>query len=411
MKAAIIAIGSEMLGPVRVDTNSLKITAALERAGVGLIRKSIVGDTRDDLVLEMKFALEQADVLVVTGGLGPTEDDLTREALAAAFDLEMEVDLSIIEKIQSRFRIRGTAMPEVNKRQANVFRGQTTLYNERGTAPGFHLQLHGKHIWVFPGVPHELEWMIATYLTPWLDSVGGARGRHRRILKITGLPESAVEEKLKPYYDAHPGEPVTILASPSAIEVHVIAEGSEEEAKKHIAGRERELLDIFGDRVFGYDQDTLEAVAGRLLAGRKETVSVAESCTGGLLSSRFTDVPGSSAYFIAGAVCYDARAKSAFANVDPALIREHGEVSEEVAIALAQGIRARFDTTYGIGVTGIAGPGGGSELKPVGTVHIAVATRERCEHRKIFWPVTRPLIRWFSSQTALDLMRKMIMTS
>ena len=180
--ASIIAIGSEMLGPIRVDTNSLKITAALEQFGVPVWRKSIVGDALSDLVQEIRYAADRSDVVIITGGLGPTEDDLTREALAEAFGLEMEVDVSIIETIQSRFAARGWTMPEVNKRQANVFRGQTMLRNDRGTAPGFHLQVEGKQVWVFPGVPHELEWMLATYLRPWLEERSGGRRVHFHLL-------------------------------------------------------------------------------------------------------------------------------------------------------------------------------------------------------------------------------------
>src|SRR5436190_1105232 len=190
MNAAIIAVGTEMLGPTRVDTNSLKATAVLETFGVPLARKSIVGDTLADLVAEIGFSSAHADILITSGGLGPAEDDLTREALAEAFGLRMQVDQSIIDKIEARFRARGTTMPEVNKRQANVFIGQTTLYNERGTAPGFHLEVRGKHVWVFPGVPHELEWMLERYFTPWLAEVSGGVARHRRILKVAGLTES-----------------------------------------------------------------------------------------------------------------------------------------------------------------------------------------------------------------------------
>lgn len=403
--AAIIAIGSEMLGPSRVDTNSLKITAALEDFGVGLIRKSVAGDRLDDLVDEIRYAAAHAGIIVTTGGLGPTEDDLTRDALAKAFGLEMEIDSSIIERIEARFAARGWKMPEVNKRQASVFRGQTTLRNERGTAPGFHLEVGGKNIWVFPGVPHELEWMLATYFTPWLQSKFGARARHRRVLKIAGLTESGVEERLKPYYDAHNHEPLTILASGAQIEIHLQADGSEEEAKAAIASREKELLEIFGEKVFGFDSDVMEAVVGRMLVERKATVSTAESCTGGLLSSRITDVAGSSSYFMGGAVCYTADAKMFLAGVDPALIQQHGEVSEPVAVELAKGIRRRFGTTFGVGVTGIAGPGGGSEAKPVGTLHIAVADAHRHEQRKLFWPMTRPMFKWFATQSALDLLR------
>jgi nicotinamide-nucleotide amidase len=315
------------------------------------------------------------------------------------------VDTSIIEWIESRFAARGWKMPEVNKRQANVFRGQTTLRNERGTAPGFQLQVEGKDLWVFPGVPHELEWMLENYLTPWLQQKCRARARYRRVLKIAGLTESGVEEKLEPYYERHDHEPLTILASGAQIEIHLQAEGNETEAKAAIAAREKELLEIFGEKVYGFDSDSLEAVIGRMLMERRATVSVAESCTGGLLSSRFTDVPGSSNYFLGGAVCYSAEAKMFLVGVDPALMQQFGEVSEQVAVDLAKGVRRRFHTTFGIGVTGIAGPGGGTEAKPVGTLHIAVADFNRYEHRKLFWPMTRSMFKWFATQSALDLLR------
>ena len=406
MNATIIAVGTEMLGPTRVDTNSLKVTGVLETYGVPLVRKSICGDTLADLVDEIEFAFAHSDVVITSGGLGPTEDDLTREALSKAFGLEMQVDQSIIDKIEARFRARGGKMPEVNKRQANVFGGQRTLYNERGTAPGFHLQIRGKHVWVFPGVPHELEWMLETFFRPWLAEVSGGVARHRRVLKVAGLTESGVEERLKPYYDAHRDEPFTILASPGGIELHLVYDSLDT-----IAAREQEMLSLLGHHVFGYDNDTLEAVVGRMLTERKETLATAESCTGGLLAQRITDVAGSSAYFIGGAVCYDARAKTDLAGVDPELIRAHGEVSEEVAIALARGIRERFQTTYGAGITGIAGPGGGSEAKPVGTVHIAVASAGSHEHRRTFWGgTTRHIVRALSAQTALDMLRRVMNT-
>src|SRR5438128_4011912 len=234
--ASIIAIGSEMLGPTRVDTNSLKITATLEDYGIALVRKSVVGDRLADLADEIRYSLAHSHVLILTGGLGPTEDDLTREALAQAFGLEMEVDESIIQRIEARFAARGWKMPEVNRRQANVFRGQTTLKNERGTAPGFHLQVEGKDVWVFPGVPHELESMLETYFVPWLQKRVGGRARQRRVLKVAGLTESGVEQKLEPDYEAHKHEPLSILASGGQMEIHLIADGSEEVAT--IATRE-----------------------------------------------------------------------------------------------------------------------------------------------------------------------------
>ncbi|HEX2123239.1 MAG TPA: competence/damage-inducible protein A [Thermoanaerobaculia bacterium] len=411
MNAAIIAIGSEMLGPQRVDTNSLKITAALEEFGIPVVRKSVVGDTLSDLVDEIRFNCERAAMLVITGGLGPTEDDLTREALAEAFGLAMEVDQSIIDRIASRFAARGWTMPEVNKRQANVFVGQTTLTNERGTAPGFHIESGGKHVWVFPGVPHELEWMVATYLRPWLEQISGGRSRYRRVIKIAGLTESGVEEKLKPYYDAHPGEVPTILASGGHIEIHLQSDGAESDARAAIASRESEIAALFAERIFGYDDDTIESVLGELLKRRGQTLAVAESCTGGLLGSRITDVPGSSAYFVGGAICYTGAAKTALAGVDPELIREHGEVSEPVAIALARGIRERFGATWGAGITGIAGPTGGTPAKPVGTVHIAVAWADGHKHRHLLWQGPRQIVKWYSTQQTLDLLRRAVLTN
>lgn len=404
-QAGIIAIGSEMLGPTRVDTNSLKITTALETWGVPVVRKSVVGDLLADLVAEIRYAFDRVDLLVITGGLGPTEDDLTREALAKAFGLTMEVDQSIVDWIEARFAERGWKMPEVNKRQGNVFVGQTTLRNQRGTAPGFHLETGGKHVFVFPGVPHELEWMLATYFTPWLAESTGGRPRIRRVLKIAGMTESGVEEKLKPYYERHPGELVTILASGGQIEIHLNAD-----AQSFIDTREAELREIFGARLFGVDDDTMESVVGALLLARGETVSTAESCTGGLLGSRITDVAGSSAWYMGGAICYTAAAKTDLVDVPAELIREHGEVSEPVAIALARGARARFGTTWGVAITGIAGPTGGTPEKPVGTVHIAVAGPDGDQHRKLLWPAPRPMVKWFSTQAALDLLRRTMLT-
>ncbi len=406
--ASIIAIGSEMLGPTRVDTNSLKVTSAFESFGIGVVRKSVVGDTQSQLVDEIRYSIAHADILVTSGGLGPTEDDMTRDALAEALGLTMEVDTAIIERLEKRFAARGWTMPEVNKRQANVFVGQTMLPNERGTAPGFHIQQDGKHVWVFPGVPHELEWMVGTYLKPWLASITGGQSRFRRVLKIAGMTESGVEEKLKPYYAAHP-EPLTILATSGQTELHLASDGSESEASAEIASRERELRELFGDKIFGADEDVLEGVLGRILAARGESVATAESCTGGLLASRITDVPGSSAYFLGGAVCYTAAAKIDLVGVDPALIAEHGEVSESVAIALARGARERFGSTYGIGITGIAGPGGGTEAKPAGTVHIAVAGAQTHRHWKLLWPMERSLFKRIATQSALDLLRLFVL--
>lgn len=412
MHAAIIAIGSELLGTTRLDTNSLRLSECLEKYGVGLSRKSVVRDSVEEIARELSFSLSRQEVVILTGGLGPTEDDLTREAVAKALRLTLEEDPSILRVIEKRFEARSLRMPAVNARQAQVFSGQKTLLNDRGTAPGFHLNVMfegaPRDIWIFPGVPYELDGMIDKHLEPWLQAVRKGKSRFRRVLRITGMTESAVEEKLLPFYRENPHEPVTILSSQGEIQIHLQADGTPEEGLARLDSWERRLREIFGERIFGLDDESLELIVGRLLARRAETVSTAESCTGGLLASRITDVAGSSAYFLGGAVAYSRGPKLFMVGVDPAKIDEHGEVSEEVAREMAAGVRRRFGTTYGVGITGIAGPGGGSEDKPVGTVHLAVANQQQVKHRKALFGGSREVIKRYSTQAALDMLRLFI---
>lgn len=414
MRAAIIAVGSELLGPTRIDTNSLYLTRVLERNGVGLIRKSIVGDDESEIVREMRVALETCGLVLVTGGLGPTEDDLTREAVARACGLELEEDREILRAIDEKFSSRNLMMPAVNARQALVFRGHRTIPNPRGTAPGFHLELGehetAHHVWIFPGVPWEMEGMVETDLEPWLRSVHPSRGRYRRVVKITGMAESAVEERLAPFYEKHRGEePVTVLATSYEIQLHLHADGLEAEAEARLDGLEQELRAIFGHRIYGTDEQILESVLGRLLASRGETAAAAESCTGGLVGSRITDVSGSSAYFLGGVVAYSRDAKVELVGVDAKTIDEHGEVSEETARAMAEAVRKRFGATYGIGTTGIAGPTGGTDEKPVGTAHVAVARDGETMHRRYLLPPPRDRVKNLTAQAALDMLRRMIL--
>ena len=403
MRAAIIAIGSEMLGIGRTDTNSLDITAVLERYGVALDRKSIVADDRPSIIREMQYLLENHEIVVVTGGLGPTEDDLTREAIAELLGWHLLEDAAIVEQIRERFAARGIRMPEVNRRQARIFEGNVPLANPRGTAPGFHLEFEyaaaKRHLWVFPGVPHELAGMLENHFEPWLQSVGGTRVE-RKILKIAGLTESQVEERLAPYYSAHRNEPFSILASGGEIQIHLTAANSDQ-----LEARRREIAALFLTELFGADDDTLESAVGRMLVERGETLGIAESCSGGLLSSRITDISGSSTYFLGGIISYTRDAKQFLLGVDPAVIDAQGEVAEEVARQMARGARRRFGSTYGIGITGIAGPTGGTPEKPVGTVHIAVATPSQIEHRKLLLNGSRKMIKRQSTQHALNLLR------
>jgi nicotinamide-nucleotide amidase len=412
MDAAILAVGSELLGSMHVDTNSLALANALERYGVRVKRKSVVGDEADAIGAELEFALRDVDVVIVTGGLGPTRDDVTRQAVADALGLQLVEDPAILEDIESKFSSRGLRMPAVNERQAKVFSGHKIVRNPRGTAPGFHLNISvgqkAKHVWLFPGVPYELDGMIGNDLEPWLQKLRPEL-MHRRVVKLAGLTESAAEEALRPYYERHEGERVIVLAARGEIHVHLMAEGDADDAYPRLTEMEKHLRELFGDRVFGLDHETLESTVGKLLTGRGETVSTAESCTGGLLGSRITDVSGSSAYYIGGAVAYSQQAKLFLIGIDPATIEKHGEVSEEVAIEMAQGVRRRFGTTYGMGITGIAGPTGGTAAKPVGTVHVAVAGRDAFRHKRFLFTGSRELVKHYSVQVALDMLRLMIL--
>ncbi|HUO84372.1 MAG TPA: CinA family nicotinamide mononucleotide deamidase-related protein [Thermoanaerobaculia bacterium] len=411
MKAAIVAIGSEMLGPTRLDSNSLHMTRVLERYGVTVERKEVLPDDVAVIIDVLRDLADRYPLLLISGGLGPTEDDLTREAVAEAFGLRLEEDPTILTDLERKFRSRGLAMPQVNQKQALVFHGQRTLMNPRGTAPGFHLNLARqdaqRHVWVFPGVPWELEGLLENELEPWLkESMPDGRGIFRRVIKVTGMSESAVDEKLQPFYRSHQGRiPVTMLATRAEIQVHLQARGTPDRAYSDLTAMEMQVREFLGERIYGVDDDLIEEVIGRLLISRGETLAVAESCTGGLLGSRITDVSGSSAYFMGGIVAYSGEAKVRLLEVDPAAIGEQGEVSEEVARQMAAGVRRHFGTTWGIAITGIAGPTGGTPAKPVGTVHLAVAGTQTAEQRMVILPPPRDRIKNLASQAALDVLR------
>lgn len=408
MRAAIIAVGSEMLGISKVDTNSLEVTRHLEEWGVELVRKSVIGDHAADLAHELRAAFDICDVVVVMGGLGPTEDDVTKEVVSGVLGIPMREEAKVLAKMLALFEKRGYPMPETNRKQALVFEGHRYLENPRGTAPGFHLDFNWsgatRHLWIFPGVPVELRGMLEADFGPWLQTLGLSR-RYWRTLRIAGMPESLADQKLKGFYETYRETPVTILASRGELSLHFYANGPEDAAYARLLAMEADVREALGERVYGCGDDTLELVVGRLLVSRAETLAIAESCTGGLLSGRITDVPGSSKWFLGGVVAYSGEVKMSMVGVDPAHIQQHGEVSEEVARDLAEGARRRFGASWGIGVTGIAGPDGGSEAKPVGTVHIAVASRGHVEHRKLYFAGGREQVRRFATNAALDLLR------
>ena len=365
MKAWIVAVGSEMLTPFRVDTNSLVITEKLNAIGCDVRLKVVVGDDVEELSALFARGVGLVDLIVCTGGLGPTEDDITRDALARAFDLPFDTDTAVLDSIRQRFEARGMTMREINKRQALVPRGADVLPNSRGTAPGLWLQREGTSVLLLPGPPREMQPILERVIDERLKPQSGSRGLFRRVLKLTGRPESEVDSIAQPVYSRWVNAEIpivtTILAKMGQIELHLTADAaSEAEGHAALAVAVRELLEVLGPSVYSIDGRGLEQVVGDQLRERRMTIAVAESCSGGLLASRLTDVPGSSDYMDRGVVCYSNEAKTELLGVPAALIAEQGAVSEAVAQAMADAVRERARSSVGVGITGIAGPGGGS---------------------------------------------------
>lgn len=406
MKAEIIAVGSELLTPDRLDTNSLFLTEELNKLGIEVLRKTIVGDNRELLAAAFQDALHRVPVVISSGGLGPTEDDLTRETVAELLGRKLRRNDDVVRAIEARFRSFKREMPELNLRQAMVPEGAEVLENPRGTAPGLWLEDRDRMIALLPGPPRELKPLFIEQVLPRLQQrVSGVRMYHRE-LRVTGLGESHVEERIRPIYTRYKDVNTTILATPGEIQVH-LRRWTEDAVQANAILDEmiRSFELALGDRIFAHSAVSLEEVVAELLATNRATIATAESCTGGLLAERLTRIPGSSSYFLGGAVCYSNELKTAWADVPPEVIATKGAVSSEVAIALAEGIRRRVGSTFGVGITGVAGPGGGSEEKPVGTVHIALAFPGGVKERAVHLPGDREMIRFHASQVALDIVR------
>ncbi|HMJ86432.1 MAG TPA: competence/damage-inducible protein A [Vicinamibacterales bacterium] len=414
MKACILAIGSEMLTPFRVDTNSLFITERLNAIGYDIRLKAVVGDDVDELADVLRAAIGWADLIVITGGLGPTEDDVTRDAVARVHDMPLEVDEAIADRIRDRFARRGMTMPDINRRQAMVPRGAVVLENPNGTAPGLWIERGRTAMVLLPGPPREMKPMLEGVVRDRLAPRSGTAGLFRRVLKITGRAESDVDAQAQPTYAKWTSSPVpistTILAVLGQIELHLTAQAANPDAA-HAAldAAVLEMQQVLGPSVYSTDGRSLEAVVGDLLRQHTLTIAVAESCTGGLLASRLTDVPGSSDYVERGVVCYSNRSKTELADVPAALIAEHGAVSEPVARAMAEGIRSRAGTNIGIGITGIAGPGGGTPEKPVGTVSVAVIGDDQTRVRTFQFIGGRDMVKFQAAQAALNMTRLAVM--
>ena len=406
MKAEIIAVGSELLTPDRIDTNSLFLTEELNKLGIEVLRKTIVGDDRELLAEAFRDALNRVPVVIASGGLGPTEDDLTRETVAELLGRRLQRNDAVVRAIEARFRSFKREMPEVNLRQAMVPEGAEVLPNPRGTAPGLWLEDQGRMVALLPGPPRELKPLFLEQVLPRLEKRSNAVRMFHRELRVTGLGESHVEERIRPMYTRHREVHTTILATPGEIQIHLRAWNEDAASTNTLLD---ELVRSFelalGDRIFARAATSLEAVVAQLLLERRATIAAAESCTGGLLAERLTRIPGSSSYFLGSVVCYSNELKTAWADVPGELIAAKGAVSSEVAMALAEGIRRNLRSTLGVGITGIAGPSGGSEEKPVGTVHIAVAAPGGTQEKLVHLPGDREAIRFYASQLALDMVR------
>ncbi|MFN6963073.1 MAG: competence/damage-inducible protein A [Pyrinomonadaceae bacterium] len=408
--AEIIAIGSELLTPDRTDTNSLWLTARLNELGIEVLLKTIVGDDEARLEEVIRDAVKRSDLVITTGGLGPTEDDITRPVAARALGRELVYHDEIEDQLRERFSLWGREMPEINKRQAYVIEGAEILPNPNGSAVGMLIETDGRTIAIFPGPPREMQPMFSDHVWPRLAEKAGGLRKKRRVLKVSGLGESAVDEAISPIYRAFETIETSILFNRSEVEVHLTAKArSESEADEALDECTRRIVEKLGHAVFSTSGESLEEVVGRLLTERSATLSVAESCTGGLIGSRITDVAGSSRYFIEGVVSYSNDAKIRTLGVPRETIEKHGAVSAETAQAMAAGMRHLARTDYALSVTGIAGPGGGSSSKPVGTVFVGLADEEGVKTVRLHLPGDRYLVRWRSSQAALDLLRRRLL--
>jgi len=414
VNAEIIAIGSELLTPFRQDTNSLYLTERLNQLGVEVVLKTIVGDSRERLVSVAQHALFRSDIVIFMGGLGPTEDDLTREAVAEALGVELRRNSEILAKLEQRFASRGYKFTPNNHKQADVIEGATVLPNANGTAPGQWIsgQYEGRErlVILLPGPPFELKALFDEQCFDRLRNKLPPAHIATRVLKIAMMGESLVDSRVAPIYTRYTDVQTTILAGAGEIQFNLFCRAETLEAAQ---ARVDELADAIEDEledaVYSSRGESLEQIVGYYLQMRNSTLAAAESCTGGLLAERITTISGSSRYFVGGAVVYSNELKTKFADVPAELITKHGAVSREVAAAMAEGIRKRCHATLGVGITGVAGPTGGTEEKPVGLVYVALASDGGTEVVERKFPGDRKRIRWFSSQQALDMVRRKLM--
>lgn len=411
MNAEIIAVGSEMLTAERVDTNSLYLTRELNNLGVEVVAKAIVGDDRERLADSVRRGLSRSGIVILTGGLGPTEDDVTREAVALALDRKLIFNAGIADALEQRFSRAGRKMADVNKRQAFVIEGATILPNDRGTAPGQWVEESGAVAMLLPGPPHEMQAMYERQCAPRLARIVPKLVIRTAFLRVAGMAESDLDQLISPVYKPFANPATTILAAAGDLQIHLRAQcetvADADALLAQVAGPIEALL---GDRLYSRKGEPLEAVVGQMLRESHATVSVAESCTGGMLGERFTAVPGSSDYFLGGFITYTDQMKVELLGVPAEILAEFGAVSQETAEAMAAGARQHTRSTYGLAVTGIAGPDAAvapsGEAVPVGTVYIALADAAGTLTLHRVFLGDRQRIRTFTAHMALDLLRR-----
>ena len=410
MRAEILAIGSELLTPLRSDTNALHLTAKFLEAGVEVGARVTVAD--DAALLESAFrtALGRADVVVSTGGLGPTEDDLTRECAAAALGRRLVRDQGYVERLRERFQRFGRVMSPVNEKQGDVIEGGRLVLNPRGTAPAQIVEADGRLLVLLPGPPHEMGPLFDAHVLPLVRARAGGRLLKTRLMRIAGLGESDVEQRVAPIYTTFTNPRTTILGGAGEVELHLTAEGaSEAEVEERLEALAAPIRAALPGRVFSEDGRELHEVVAALLVERGLTLALAESCTAGLIAARLSEVPGSSRFLERGWVAYSNRSKTEELGVDPALIEAHGAVSEEVARAMAAGARRASGADIGAAVTGIAGPDGGTPDKPVGLVWLAVSGATGEIVLRAQFPGERWRVREQALKALLDLLRRRVL--
>jgi nicotinamide-nucleotide amidase len=407
-----LCTGDELLTGLTTDTNSTTLQALLlERVGLTVRRTVVVGDVAEDLIEALEQAAARSDAVVVSGGLGPTSDDLTAECAARAAGLPLEENAEALAHVEARFAARGVTLTANNRKQALVPRGAEVVLNAEGTAPMFVLR-HGEcTLFFLPGVPSEFRALVQREVVPRLAALASQqvlrRVRVLRLLKTVGLPESHLDARVAPLAPQHPAVTFGYRTHGPENHLKLLAEANtEEDARAALDAASRAARRVLGDHLFGEDQDTLASVVQRLLVGREKTLAVAESCTGGLLCAALTETPGASDVFLGGAVTYCASTKRLWADVPDALLATYGAVSPEVARAMAQGVRHRACADFGLSVTGFAGPPSGREPLPVGTVFVGLAGPEldRVEAHRLHGG--RERVRLFAAHSALDLLRR-----